>query len=223
MYKYIHLDSILTQPVPNKYFYNIWVCLWLLEIDFEFHKSMLPSPDSTNKCRCNIWDIPGRIFSTPITTAPPRKLKQWFSTGWWWISMIMSVVKMLFWFSDFQTLEMDVVQRQSFVPLIPAKTALIGLVMHRKLIDLRFAIICYNEIDATNLKLNANRKNASQFTYSWPLPGAHRRRIVLAYIGWAENLLETRNNGYALVGIDIFTIWSDWLMKFWGFWSRWQI
>ena len=120
------------------------------------------------------------------------------------------------------TLEMDVVQHQSFVPLIQAKTALIGLAMHRKLIDLRFAIICYNEIDATKPKLNARRKNVSQFTYSWPLPGAHWRRIVLAYIGWAENLLETRNNGYALVGIDIFTIWSDWLI-FLSFRSRWQI
>ena len=169
-------------------------------------KSMLPWPGSTNKCRYNIWDIPGRIFSTPITTAPPRKLKQWFSTGWWWISMIMSFVKMLFWFSDFQTLEMGVVQHQSFVPLIQAKTALIGLVMHRKLIDLRFAVICD---DDTNLKLNARRNNVSQFTYSWPLPGAHRRRIVLAHIGWAENVLETRNNGYALVRIDISTIWSD--------------
>ena len=35
---------------------------------------------------------------------------------------------------------MDVVQHQSFVPLIQAKTALIGLVMLRKLIDLRFAV-----------------------------------------------------------------------------------
>ena len=128
----------------------------------------------------------------------------------------------LFYFSYFQPSEMDVVQHQSFVPLIQAKTALIGLVMHRKLIDLRFAIICYNEIDATKPKLNTRRKNVSQFTYSWPLPGAHWRRIVLAYIGWAENLLETRNNGYALVGIDIFTIWSDWLILL-SFLRGWQI
>ena len=73
--------------------------------------------------------------------------------------MIMSVVKMLFRLYDFQTSEMDVVQHQSFARLIPTKTVLIGLVMHQKLIDLRFAVICYNEIDATNPKLNARRKN----------------------------------------------------------------
>ena len=61
---------------------------------------------------------------------------------------------------------MGVVQHQSFVPLIQAKTALIGLVMLRKLIDLRFAVNFHNKIDATKPKLNARRKNVSQFTYS---------------------------------------------------------
>ena len=74
---------------------------------------------------------------------------------------------------------MDVAQHQSFVPLIQAKTALIGLVMHQKLIDLRFAVICYNEIDATNPKLNARRKNLLLAITRL----AHSCAIFLFYVG----------------------------------------
>ena len=216
----MHFDSILTQAVPNEYFCNIWVCLWLLEIDFDIPKSQYCPHQIQQTNVATIFEISlGGYFRLLSQLLLHENSNNDFpQVGDEYQLLCLS----LFYFSYFQPSEMDVVQHQSFVPLIQAKTALIGLVMHRKLIDLRFAIICYNEIDATKPKLNARRKNVSQITYSWPLPGAHRRRIVLAYIGWAENVLETRNNGYAFVRIDIFTIWSDWLI-FLSFRSRWQI